>query len=157
MSFHVIIRVFWCLSSFKIGTNISLDFMTNQLKLIVQKKCGFRSWKGSNTWTPFYITWEIKLSHWEQAKCSPVWLLWCVFNVLATNLGANGRDKTVETVEKCWKMLKMVENTWKQLKMVESSWKLFPEGLANGKRFWKNPAYGRQSISRPMRIVAPMP
>ena len=23
--------------------------------------------------------------------------------------------------------------------------------------FWKNPAYGRQSISRPMRIVAPMP
>ena len=31
-----------------------MDFMTNQLKLTVPKKCGFRSWKGSNIWTLFY-------------------------------------------------------------------------------------------------------
>ena len=30
-----------------------MDFMTNQLKLTVPKKCWFRSWKGSNIWTLF--------------------------------------------------------------------------------------------------------
>ena len=40
--------------------------------------------------------------------CSPVWFLWCVVNVLATKSGANGREKTVETVEKGGLFLKMV-------------------------------------------------
>ena len=31
-----------------------MDFITNQHKLIVPKKCGFRSWKGSNIWTLLY-------------------------------------------------------------------------------------------------------
>ena len=31
-----------------------MNFMTNQLKLTVPKKCGFRSWKGSNIWTLIY-------------------------------------------------------------------------------------------------------
>ena len=32
-----------------------MDFITNQLKLTVPKKCGFQSWKGSNIWTLLYI------------------------------------------------------------------------------------------------------
>ena len=36
-------------------------------------------------------------------------------------------------------------------------WQRGVGGLANADITDKNPAYGRQSISRPMRIVAPMP
>ena len=35
-----------------------MNFMTNQLKLTVPKKCWFRSWKGSNIWTLFYSVLE---------------------------------------------------------------------------------------------------
>ena len=31
-----------------------MDFITNQLKLNVPKKCCFQSWKGSNIWTLLY-------------------------------------------------------------------------------------------------------
>ena len=37
------------------------DFMKNQLKLIFPKKCGFRSWKGSNIWTLLYSDLKCKV------------------------------------------------------------------------------------------------
>ena len=41
-----------------------MDFMTNQLKLTVPKKCVFRSWKGSNIWTLIYTLNSLTFSLW---------------------------------------------------------------------------------------------